>query len=86
MPLSLARLSASESSHRNLSSAVFITNIAESDFRYRQPSNSSALAAFYSVFPRADLQYEFGSIDCRNDIRIHKLNFPFRCVEASESD
>src|SRR6266576_4531983 len=31
-----ARLSASGSSHRNLSSAVFITNIAESDFRYRQ--------------------------------------------------
>jgi hypothetical protein len=32
MPHSLARLSASASSHRNLSSAVFITNIAESDF------------------------------------------------------
>ena len=32
MPRSLARLSASASSHRNLSSAVFITNIAESDF------------------------------------------------------
>jgi hypothetical protein len=36
MPRSLARLSASESSHRDLSSAVFITNIAESDFRYTQ--------------------------------------------------
>src|SRR5438132_13667243 len=32
MPRSLARWSASESSHRDLSSAVFITNIAESDF------------------------------------------------------
>jgi hypothetical protein len=32
MPRSRARLSASASSHRNLSSAVFITNIAESDF------------------------------------------------------
>jgi hypothetical protein len=32
MPHSLARLSASASSHRNLSTAVFITNIAESDF------------------------------------------------------
>jgi hypothetical protein len=32
MPHFLARLSASASSHRNLSSAVFITNIAESDF------------------------------------------------------
>src|ERR1700719_3689831 len=32
MPRSLARLSAAASSHRNLSSAVFITNIAESDF------------------------------------------------------
>jgi hypothetical protein len=29
-------LSASASSHRDLSSAVFITNIAESDFRYTQ--------------------------------------------------
>ena len=36
MHRSLARLSASESSHRDLSSAVFITNIAESDFRYTQ--------------------------------------------------
>jgi hypothetical protein len=36
MPRSLARLSASASSHRGLSSAVFITNIAESDFRYTQ--------------------------------------------------
>jgi hypothetical protein len=36
MPRSLARLSASESSHRDLSSAVSITNIAEFDFRYTQ--------------------------------------------------
>jgi hypothetical protein len=36
MPRSLARLSASELSRRDLSSAVFITNIAESDFRYTQ--------------------------------------------------
>ena len=36
MPRSLARLSASELSHRDLSSVVFITNIAESDFRYTQ--------------------------------------------------
>src|SRR5258705_6526658 len=36
MPHSLARLSAAESSHRDLSSAVFITNIAESDFWYTQ--------------------------------------------------
>jgi hypothetical protein len=36
MPRSLARSSASASSHRDLSSAVFITNIAESDFRYTQ--------------------------------------------------
>src|SRR6266511_1089333 len=40
MPRSLARLSASASSHRDLSSAVFITNIAESDFRYTQPHES----------------------------------------------
>jgi hypothetical protein len=37
MPRSLARLSASASSHRNLSSAVFITNIAESDFSVHTP-------------------------------------------------
>src|SRR6266511_4621816 len=36
MPPSLARLSASESSHRDLFSVVFITNIAESDFWYTQ--------------------------------------------------
>src|SRR5882724_1376620 len=36
MPRSLARLSASASSHRDLSLAVFITNIAESDFWYTQ--------------------------------------------------
>jgi putative transposase len=36
MPRSLARLSASESSHRDLFSVVFITNIAESDFWYTQ--------------------------------------------------
>src|SRR6266542_1296817 len=38
MPHSLARLSASESSHRDLFSVVFITNIAESDFWYTQVS------------------------------------------------
>src|SRR3989442_15896276 len=38
MPRSLARLSASESSHRDLFSVVFITNIAESDFWYTQPA------------------------------------------------
>src|SRR5262245_42544038 len=38
MPHSIGRLSASAWSHRSLSSAVFITNIAESDFRHAQPS------------------------------------------------
>src|SRR5262245_36754668 len=36
MPHSIGRLSASASSHRSLSSAAFITNIAESDFRHEQ--------------------------------------------------
>ena len=36
MPHSIGRLSASASSHHSLSSAAFITNIAESDFRYTQ--------------------------------------------------
>src|SRR5205823_8341873 len=34
MPHSIGRLSASVSSHHSLSSAAFITNIAESDFRH----------------------------------------------------
>jgi hypothetical protein len=38
MPHSIGRLSASASSHHSLSSAAFITNIAESDFRHAQPS------------------------------------------------
>src|SRR5438876_9278588 len=37
MPHSTGRLSASASSHHSLSSAAFITNIAESDFRHAQP-------------------------------------------------
>jgi hypothetical protein len=36
MPHSIGRLSASASSHPGLSLAAFITNIAESDFRYTQ--------------------------------------------------
>jgi hypothetical protein len=36
MPRSIGRLSASALSHHDLSSAVFITNIAESDFRHTQ--------------------------------------------------
>src|SRR5262245_28748833 len=36
MPHSIGRLSASASSHHSLSSAAFIINTAESDFRYTQ--------------------------------------------------
>src|SRR5262249_49495502 len=36
MPHSTGRLSASATSHHSLSSAAFITNIAESDFRHAQ--------------------------------------------------
>src|SRR5450759_42074 len=39
-PHSVARLSASVLSHHNLSSAVFITVLAESDFRYIQASGA----------------------------------------------
>src|SRR5438445_10385888 len=38
MPHSTGRLSASVSSHHSLSSAAFITNIAESDFRHAHAS------------------------------------------------
>ena len=38
MPHSIGRLSASASSHHSLSSAAFIINTAESDFRYTQLS------------------------------------------------
>jgi hypothetical protein len=51
MPRSLARLSASESSHRDLSSAVFITNIAESDFRYTQGHDHDHQAAIWTSKP-----------------------------------
>jgi transposase InsO family protein len=44
---------ASASSHRDLSSAVFITNIAESDFRYTQP------ASFEQIGRTADVQKTF---------------------------
>jgi hypothetical protein len=36
MPHSIGRLSMSASSHHSLSLAAFITNIAESNFRYTQ--------------------------------------------------
>src|SRR5262249_2468312 len=38
MPHSIGRSSASASSHPSLSLAAFITNTAESDFRYTQPA------------------------------------------------
>src|SRR5262249_11202338 len=46
---SIGRLSASASSHHSLSLAVFITNIAESDFRHTQqyPSGRPLEAAWY---------------------------------------
>jgi hypothetical protein len=45
MPRSLARLSASESSHRDQFSVVFITNIAESDFWYTQAAQRARFPA-----------------------------------------
>src|SRR6266498_5555301 len=44
MPRSIGRLSASALSHHGLSSAVFITNIAESDFRYTHRSKMASEA------------------------------------------
>src|SRR5437763_15594704 len=44
MPHSTGRLSASASSHHSLSSAAFITNISESDFRHAQHRSRSAKA------------------------------------------
>ena len=41
-PRSIAPFSASAPSHHNLSSADFITNIAESNFRYTQPEITEA--------------------------------------------
>jgi len=46
MPHSTGRLSASASSHHSLSLAAFITNIAESNFRYTQ--EPIEFAALYS--------------------------------------
>src|SRR5213595_3613313 len=45
MPHSTGRLSASVSSHHSLSSAAFITNIAESDFRHAQARKVHGWAA-----------------------------------------
>ena len=42
MPRSIAPFSASAPSHHNLSSVDFITNIAESNFRYTQSKSSKA--------------------------------------------
>src|SRR6266498_859201 len=54
MPRSLARLSASAPSHRDLSLAVFITNIAESDFRYTHlPVNARKSIFQNSILYRA---------------------------------
>src|SRR2546427_5449218 len=44
MPHSTGRLTASASSHHSLSSAAFITNIAESDFRHAQAAKGLAEA------------------------------------------
>jgi hypothetical protein len=53
MPHSTGRLSASASSHPSLSSAAFITNIAESDFRHAQDELSvSAVARLRPVEDR----------------------------------
>jgi hypothetical protein len=41
-PRSIAPFSASAPSHHNLSSVDFITNIAESNFRYTQSKSSKA--------------------------------------------
>src|SRR5205823_974967 len=51
MPHSTGRLSASASSHHSLSSAAFITNIAESDFRHAQPAQTLAMPAHDSLGP-----------------------------------
>src|SRR5439155_7925157 len=46
MPHSTGRLSASASSHHSLSSAAFITNIAESDFRHAHRGMHASRAVF----------------------------------------
>jgi hypothetical protein len=46
MPRSIGRLSASALSHHGQSSAVFITNIAESEFRHTQPARDRAWGSF----------------------------------------
>jgi hypothetical protein len=49
MPRSIGRLSASALSHHGLSSAVFITNIAESDFRYTQVFRHACQLGFEGI-------------------------------------
>ena len=52
MPRSLARLGAAASSHRNLSSAVFITDIAESDFSVHTGASHGHF--FHQIAPSLD--------------------------------
>src|SRR5262249_7578192 len=58
MPHSIGRLSASAASHHGLSSAAFITNIAESDFRHPQAWPSSIRP---TMFASATLSVGAGS-------------------------
>src|SRR5262249_20678213 len=52
MPDAIGRLSALASSHHSLSSAAFITNIAESDFRHAQAVRSRNMAATQNFLDR----------------------------------
>jgi hypothetical protein len=54
-----ARLSTSASSHHDLSLAAFITNIAESDFRYTQPARQPPP----DIKPREYEPHELGSVE-----------------------
>src|SRR6516162_1679909 len=66
MPHSIARLSASASSHHGLSSAAFITNIAESDFRHA-PGGDRQLLNRLEAWRAAPL--DFGFVDRQLEFR-----------------
>jgi hypothetical protein len=90
MPRSLAQLSASESSHRDLSSAGFITNIVESDFRYTQPTEVSNFAQTQlgrSAYLRPNLSTRnaaFGVYEIRATLPAEEGQFRYRIKSQIE--
>src|SRR5215813_7319937 len=71
MPHSTGRLSASASSHHSLSSAAFITNIAESDFRHAQDAGGHDQLFLGDLGAEIAIVAPVGSDDGQRDMVAH---------------